>query len=399
MGLPNLTIILQNGLLGRASQTSDGVAGMILTGAAVTTPANEANLQLNKVYTLSSLRDLTSLGVTAENNPLVYKDVSAFYEKKGDGAELYLLVVAAATTLTQMCSSDPSSPIHKLIAAGGGRIRLVGLNRVAPEGYESTVAQTGIDNDAVLAGAAINAVANAYAKKVSPFRVLLPAMMWNGLTENLYKPRQSTFNRVGYVMASDAVIGEQYTAAIGQFLGMASAVPVHYPVSRVKNGIAALTGYLTNGKTPEENDALLDALHDAGYILYRKFATRNGYYFSSDAMAAPLSDDYSNLYLGRTIDKAMILVYDTYIDEIEEVVDVDDDGHIPVPVCKNYESTINSAVAAGMQGEISNFSSYIDPAQDILTTSLMTVAISVRPKGVLRDIKALLGFENPSLKQ
>lgn len=398
MGLPNLTIILRNGQLGRATQTSDGVAGMILTGAAVTEPAAEGNLKLNTTYTLASLRNLTTLGVTGENNPLVYKEVSAFYEKAGDGAELHLLVVAEATTLTQMCSDNPGSPIHKLIAAGKGRIRLVGLNRVAPEGYESSTAGTGIDSDAVIAGQALNAIAVSYADKINPFRVLLPAMMWDGTTSKLYEPRKSTFDRVGYVMASDAKIGDQYTAAIGQALGMSSSIPVNYPISRVKNGVANLTGWLTNGKTPEENDALLDTLHDAGYIIYRSFVGRNGYYFSSDSMAAPKTNDYGNLYLGRTIDKAIILIYNAFIDEINETIEVDDNGHIPVSMCKYYEGALNTAVSTGMQGEISKFSSYINPEQEILTTSLMETTASIRPKGVLDDIKINLGFENPALK-
>lgn len=35
MALPNVTINLENGNLGRIAQSDDGVAGLILTGAAV----------------------------------------------------------------------------------------------------------------------------------------------------------------------------------------------------------------------------------------------------------------------------------------------------------------------------------------------------------------------------
>ena len=97
MALPNVNIKIGNGNLGRVSTSSDGVAGMVLTGVAV-----GDTLKLNTHYQLSSVRDLAALGVTEENNPLVYKDVKAFYTQAGEGAELHILVVAEATTLSQM---------------------------------------------------------------------------------------------------------------------------------------------------------------------------------------------------------------------------------------------------------------------------------------------------------
>lgn len=45
MALPNVTINLENGNLGRIAQSDDGVAGLILTGAAVSD-----KLALNEVY-------------------------------------------------------------------------------------------------------------------------------------------------------------------------------------------------------------------------------------------------------------------------------------------------------------------------------------------------------------
>ncbi len=92
MALPNVTINLENGNLGRIAQSDDGVAGLILTGAAVA-----GKLELNRVYLINSTRDIAKLGITAENNPLAHKDLTAFFTETGDGAELYLLVMAQAT--------------------------------------------------------------------------------------------------------------------------------------------------------------------------------------------------------------------------------------------------------------------------------------------------------------
>ncbi len=394
MATPKITINLANGALGRVAQTSDGIAGMILTGAAV-----PDKLELNKVYQLSSTRDLTKFGITAENNPLAYKDITKFFMKAGDGAELYLLVVAAATTLTQMSSMDDGSPIRKLIDFANGRIRLVGLNRIPAEGYEADTANTGIDKDAITAGEAMQAVALSYERQIDPFRVLMPGLFWDGSTEHLFKPRESTWNRVGYVLASDEMIGDVASASIGEALGMLSVIPVHHNLGRVKNGQAAAFGQLTDGKKPEEHTAILDALHDAGYILYRQFKRRNGYYYNDDTTAAPLTDDYSNLTYGRVIDKAIMLAYNAYIDEILDSVVVDDAGNLPQAVCTYYERLIDNAVAVAMSNEISDFRAYIDPAQNILSSSLMNIVCRIRPVGYLRDIVVNLGLENPALNQ
>lgn len=392
MGLPNVTINLQNGGLGRVAQTDDGVAGLVLTGVAV-----EGKLELNHVYQLSSPRDLTTLGVTAENNPLIYKELTAFYTEAGDGAELYLLVVAAATTLTQICSVEDAAPLKKLITYAKGRIRIVGINRQIPAEYSVDTTTSGIDKDAVTAVAAAQAVGDSFAEKVMPFRCLIPALGWDGKTDKLFKPREASYNRVGLVMACDDQVNK--TAAIGQFLGRAAKNPVNYSLGRVKSGAIAVQGWLTNGKTPDECEAMLNLLDEAGYMIYRTFPKKAGYYPNGDSMAAPLSDDYSNLNYGRIADKAMGLIYQTYVDEICDDIEVDESGGIPAPMCAYYESRIDNAVAVAMDGEISAFKSYVDPKHNILSSSLMAIGCKITPRGITRNIIVNLGFENPALKQ
>ena len=170
MALPNVTINLENGNLGRIAQSDDGVAGLILTGAAVA-----GKLELNRVYLINSTRDIAKLGITAENNPLAHKDLTAFFTETGDGAELYLLVMAQATLLSQMCSIEDGSPLKKLITYAKGRIRLVGFNRLPPAEYSADTTETGIDKDVVTAATAAQSVGDSFAKKVMPFRCLVPA--------------------------------------------------------------------------------------------------------------------------------------------------------------------------------------------------------------------------------
>lgn len=391
MALSNVHITLANGTLGRVSNSNDGVAGMIVTGAAVA-----GKLDLNKVYLLSAPSDLENLGITAESNPLAYKDVMAFYTQAGDGAELYLLTVSSATTLSQICAVDASSPLRKLIDYSRGRIRLVGVNRLAADGYSAITTDTGVDADVVAAITAADSVAKSYREKVMPFRVLLPGYGWSGSTSKLFKPREASYNSCGVVLCADAKFGAVTSPAVGQVLGRAASISVYKSIARVKDGAIAQTGWLADGKTVEEHAAALDLLNDAGYIIYRSFVAKNGYYLNDDPMAAPLSDDYSNLNLGRVIDKAIVIAYSTYIDEIQDNIEVDDSGKLPKAVCTYYEGIIEDAVNLLMSGEISEFSAAIDPNQNVLSTSRLVVNCRIQPKGMLKNIDVNLGFTNPA---
>ena len=392
MGLGNVNIKLENGALGRVATTNDGVAGLIVTGKAVA-----EKLDLNKVYLFSGTRDLTTHGITEEGNPLLYKEITAFYEQAGDGAELYVLVVSEATTLTQMCSVEDGSPLKKLIDYAAGRIRLVGINKLPPGEYEADTAQ-GIDGDVITAVAAAQNIAEAYQDKINPFRLLLPAILWNGSTESLFKPREGSYNRVGLILAADKIIGKTASPAVAQVLGRAAKIAVNYSIARVKDGTIAASGFLADGKTPEAHAGMLDALHDAGYIFYRTFIGKNGYYLNDDCMAAPLTDDYSNLNLGRVIDKAIVIAYGAYVDEIQDSIEVDDNGQLPQYLCSYFEGNMENAVAANMQEEISDFECFIDPEQNILSTGVMNVNCKIVPKGILKEINVTLGFDNPALK-
>lgn len=389
MPLPNVNIVLGNGGLGQVAGTTDGVAGLILTGKAVA-----GKLELNKHYQLSSTRDLKTLGIETETNPLIDKEVKAFYAQAGEGAELHLVVVSEATTLTAMCDPVDDSPLHKLIDAAGGRIRLVGVNKIAPKEYEATTTQ-GIDGDAITAAEKAQQTADSYAKQIRPFRLLLPAPAWTGLTENLYKPAESSYNRVGFVLASDDVVN--HTAAIGMVLGRAAKMEPQQCIGRVKSGSLAATGYFTSGHSYLAKSGLAESLNDAGYIFFHCFTAKNGCYLNGDPMATAPADDYSTLHLGRIIDKASVIAYTTYVSEIMENILVDDKGALPVGVCKSFEGMITNAVSVAMGNQISKFTAYINPNQNILSSGKMEVECKLVPMGVLHTINVNLAFDNPAV--
>lgn len=388
MALPNVHIQLGQGNMGRVTPSVDGVVGLVLTGAAVA-----EKLELNKPYVLSSTRDLVTLGIEAETNPLLDKEIKAFYAVAGEGAELHLIVTAAATTMAQMCAPEATSPLTRLVEAAAGRIKVVGVNKLAPDVYEADTEQ-GVDKDAIQAMQAAHLSAESFAGRIYPFRVLMAAPAWTGKTDKLFKPAEASCNRVAMVLASD---DKGRSAAVAQVLGRIASIEPQQSIGYVSLGQLTAQGWFTDGSTMAEKAGLGDLLHDAGYIFYRSFPTRNGCYLNGAPMCAPVTNDYATLELGRIIDKATVIVYSTYIGEIQGNIRVAEDGTIDPGVCKSYEAMIENAVANSLQGQISGFQSYIDPVQNILSTGNLAISCQITPLGVSSHINVELSLSNPAL--
>ncbi|MCM1170404.1 MAG: DUF2586 family protein [Bacteroides sp.] len=389
MALPGVYITLTGGGLGRVATTDDGVAGLILTGQA------EESFELNKHYQFSSTKDLTAHNITAEKNPLVDHEVRSFYAQAGEGAELHLLVVSEATLLTSMVDPGADSPLSKLVEASAGRLKIIGVNRLITAENEVDNSQ-GIDNDAIEAAAKAQQAAESYAKKIMPFRIILPAPKWTGEV-GTFRPSGCTYNRVAMVLASEGKLQDQYPAAVGMVLGRAAKAEPQQDLGRVKFGVLAASGYFTDGSPFLEKQGLASDLNSAGFIFFLNYPGKNGCYLNGSPMACSETDDYATLNNGRIIDKAMRIAYDTYISEIMDNVKVGTDGKLPSGVCSSFESMIENAIASLMTDQISSFSAYVDPEQNILSTSTLEIECSIVPMGVLKTINVTLGFTNPAL--
>lgn len=388
MALPGVTIVLGNGGLGRVSASDDGVAGLLLTGTATD------KMELNKHYQLSSTKDLANLGITAENNPLIDHEVRSFYAQAGEGCELHLLVVSTATLLTAMVDPGANSPLSKLVESAGGRIKILGVNRLIPAEGEVENTQ-GIDGDCITAVAKAQQAAESYAGKIMPFRVIMPAAKWTGSVGS-FKPSEASYNRVAMVLASEGELQGQYPAAIGMVLGRAAKAEPQQDLGRVKFGTLAPGGYFTDGSSFLAKQGLASALNDAGFIFFMNYPGKNGCYLNGCPMACAVSDDYSVLNNGRIMDKAMRIAYNTYISEIMDNVLVGSDGKLSAGVCSSFEAMIENAVASSMGEQIGSFKAFVDAEQNILSTSRLDIECAIVPLGVLKNIKVLLSFSNPA---
>jgi hypothetical protein len=394
MALPGVSITLLNGQLGLRAASEDGVAGLLATGVAV------GSIALGDSVHINSLKEAEDLGVTAAydttNTTNVHKCIADFY-KEGDGPDLWFSIVAKTNLMAGMVNVS-NNILKKLLNDAGGKIRICAVTRVPDVGYTPTYTNQ-IDADVINAIPLAQALASSFATGYKPVRILLDARDFQGTIASLGNLKSLyTANRVSLCLVTD--VSGSKNAAVGLPLGRLAGIPVQRNIGRVKDGPiitgdAFLTGQSTKIETIDET--VLGGIHDKGYIIVRKFASKTGYFFNDDPTATAATDDYSSFARGRVIDKAIVITNRVYTDEILDDLDADDQGFIDPAVMKTYQATIDKALKAEMvtTGNATKSTSLIDPKQNVLALNKIKIDLRIRPKFYSKNIDVKLGFENP----
>jgi hypothetical protein len=395
MALPRVKITFENGALGGVAPSEDGVCGLVAYATAVST-----TFALNTPYLITKLDGLVALGITSEAtgaNAALYKTVKEFYSEAPDGTKLWVMGVAASTTIANL-TDKANNIISPLLMAARGSINILML-KVA-SAAEPTMSGS-IDGAVLTAVTNLQALAEDWTvNKYAPFMCLVEALSYNGVAASLPDLTARSDNRVGVVLG-DSVTGSA-GAAVGLVGGRLAAEPVQRSLARVRSGaIKAETMYIGTNQA-ELGDP--DVANDLGYIVPRTFVGKSGYYWSDDHLATGASDDYCAIPRRRVIDKAYRIAYKTLVDEISENVPVNTEGKLAAFHCKGVETSVESAIVNSMtsEGNLGNdpdnasdlgVQCYIDPDQNILATSRLEINLKVKPHGYSKYIDVKLGFK------
>lgn len=395
MALPRVKITFENGALGGVAPSEDGVCGLVAYATAVST-----TFALNTPYLITKLDGLVALGITSEAtgaNAALYKTVKEFYSEAPDGTKLWVMGVAASTTIANL-TDKANNIISPLLMAARGSINILML-KVA-SAAEPTMSGS-IDGAVLTAVTNLQALAEDWTEnKYAPFMCLVEALSYNGVAASLPDLTARSDNRVGVVLG-DSVTGSA-GAAVGLVAGRLAAEPVQRSLARVRSGaIKAETMYIGTNQA-ELGDP--DVANDLGYIVPRTFVGKSGYYWSDDHLATAVSDDYAFITRRRTIDKAYRIAYKTLVDEVAEEVPVDTNGKLAAYHCKGVETSVESAIVNSMTSEGNlgtdpddasdlGVQCYIDPDQNILATSRFEASLRVKPYGYSKYIDVKLGFK------
>lgn len=386
MGLPQVDVQITNGNLGQIEANTDGIVGLIVSGTAT----DEMPLNTGKV--IYKLSDLEALEITESTHAGAYRHISEFYAEK-EGQECWIMLCNPTTSMTDICDKT-NNYAAKLMRDSGNRIRNIYVTRTPGGGYTPTIT-AGLDADCYTALTKAQELAEyfASAEESSPIRVLIEARSFSGTASALTDLTTMTKNRAGLILMSSTNDG---SSSVGLYAGRKANNPVQRKPSRVKDGALPIDECYV-GATAVNGYSGITMIHDKGFITARTFAKKTGFYFASDRMATALTDDYSSHARGCVIDKAHIIAYNIYTEELDDDIDIDTAGRIAPGILKSLEAKIESAVNLSMAGEISSFDAYIDPNQNVLSTNKTTVEMNIIPKGYNSNIEVKLGFKNPAV--
>jgi hypothetical protein len=366
MAIPKVSIEFSSGGLGVIRQFSGGSPGIIVPIA--TAPGSHA---MGDVKSYTSFDDL----------PTEFKALPSLinYFKIADGVEVFVMPVPTTKTVQLIVDGADSDAYAKKLIEASDKISFIGV--------VGTLLQANIATALTNA----QALCNGFVAKYRYVFALLPYSF--KIADTPADLTLGSSDRAGLVVS---YAGDE----IGLILGKLAVNSVHRNIGRVKDGALPLDSCKLDGyETPALDVAKamdkVAALHDKGYITIRTIVGKTGYYFTDDKLAtAP--GDYSNITNSRVIDKAAAIVYDVYLNEVLDEAKVGTDGKLLPAYVAYLTGIVENAINGNMADELNSFSVYINPDQNVLSTSKMNITLRIVPFGYIREIVIDLGFINPN---
>lgn len=383
---PRIKINFLNGQLGKVGTSLDGLVAFLIASTAVSN-----TFELDKSYSIRMLSDLDKLGVTAENNPELYRHVHAFYREAEPGTELIICGVDASKKMEDLCAEG--GEVQQLIERHSGAMRAIFIS--SPAGDSEAVTE-GLSPDVFKAIPKAQELAEkATTELFAPLFVVIDGRNYTG--EDLKSFAEEKYNRVA-VLVGDTIKGSK-GAALGVLAGRIASKPVQRNIGRVRDGELKQEAFYLGNKLVEERLSQVMELHDKRYISPRRYVGRTGYFFADDNLLTKVSDDYSQIALRRVIDKAYRIAYNTLLNYMLDEVELTEEGTMQASIAKAWEQDVEGAINRAMtaQGELSagdgsGCKCFIDPKQNVVATSRIVISLKVRPFGYARYIDVNLGF-------
>lgn len=386
MSLPNIKFNISKNGLGLLQANIQKIPGIVLTGATV---AGVNKVNVGTSYQIFSLEEAENLGIEEiGSNAFAHKQIKAFYGEAKKGAELWFMLATQATTMADM--ADVSNTFaKKLISDSQGKIRIIGFVKKA--GTTETIVD-GLDEDVKLAVIKAQALCDDFSSRYFNVRSIISGNKFDGNVSNLKDYTTTDFNKVAILLANTDGSSE---ASIGLALGRLASIPTQRKISRVKDGaVEPLNAYFTNGEKVETLDTAWDAIDTKAYLFLRSFANRSGYFFTSDKTLTKASDDFNSLARGLVMDEAVLIAYDTLVEELSDEVPVTAAGTIQPAIIKSWQNAIEREINGLMvePGKLSGVKAFIDENQNILVTNNLNVDLQLLPVGYADFITVNIGF-------
>ena len=337
MGLPNVSLPRQNGQLNLTVPSDDAVILLIIGGG-------NDNIDFYEPNQIFGMADLEAFGINPTDDPLIYGEIAAFYDKAGEGAELNFMVVdAEEDSLQTICDKTQATMAKRLLDFTQGRAVVLLVN--TPK-HSGTIVN-GLDQDVWAAATNLNAMAVDYDNENIPFVGILPGIGFTKETKANLPVRTTLTN--DYVAINLACNTDTHVISMGTLAGWIATLQVNQNIARVKSGKVSDTGFFPDGTSVMDLKDSLGAIHDKGYIFYRKVGQKSGFFYNDDPTATKPTSDYSSISWNRVINKAKRIAAPILLEKLNDDVEIDSTtGKIESTVASDWESDVETAIRASM---------------------------------------------------
>jgi hypothetical protein len=394
----DVTFIKSQGNLNSTSPNQDNISGFVF----YTTSSLPAGFSgaTNSIQEIFSPVDAVNLGLTSTAYPIENYQISEFF-RINPNATLYVTFGTGetfATGYTYSTGSTTYSEIQSLQVYSQGTIRQCGVLNYMP--FTSGMTDIG----------ALQSIETTLESMSMPLSIVYGSTTKSFTLTGLPSLRTETANKVSMVIGQDgsatgAALATTYgvsVPAVGACLGTISLAKVSENIGWVnqfdiKNyaNLEYDTPAFGNGALVQnQTTALLTQIQNNGYIFLRKFIGLNGTYWNDSPTAIVATSDYAYIEENRTIDKAIRGIRTYVLPFLNGPIKIDPtSGKIDITTIKVIENAVGLPLTVMVSAtEISGFNVFINPNQNVLSTSILYIVVKIVPIGVAREIVVTIGF-------
>lgn len=417
--LKGIVVNADNGGIGGVLPNQDGVSALIMGAPA------DSGVDLDTVFRFIQTSDAEAEGITASfdsaNKVKLHWHIAEFFRMNPEGILYVLLKDNDGLVMANLVQGIPTVIKSQVAIDNGEDVKLFGTVLNPLEAYEPNILN-GLEDVVMAAVTEVATVNTALEQELRWFDACL--IEGRGLADALGAIKNFRLDSswlASVVIAQDgnkAAEEELFekTAEVGTVLGRLSLLMVQENLGNIIARRPPSKYVSQQGRVPLEDKganifmdvrlsnnipvmeisaADMAALYSKGYIVAGTRPSYPGVYLNDSATAVPLTSDFSYIERNRVINKAKRSAVKTFTPKINAEVPVNPaNGRIQTQVCKEWEALGRKEILEPMiaAGEISGGSIFIDPNQNILVDSKVTIRIRIVPVGIAREIEVAIGF-------
>lgn len=411
MSLRGVTI--KEGRIGANIAGDSREFGIICNGVAIAD-----KLQLDAAYKLLRPSDAKAIGIDAQydetNKVRVFRHISEFYRRAGEGRALHIMLVSQETKPTDM-----TTKARVLAVEVEGKISDMVFAYNPAEDYEETLVD-GFNGDVRAAIPAFQEFAEWADEHDMPLHTIfegraladdlattidLRDIKVDDLVLEAVKVTGVFGQDWNYADSLDA-IGKKF-ADVGTYLGVIASHawnrnPGEVETQNLSDAVRKLwtAGGLSNHKKYSEVFDDLETLNDKGYVFPIKYQGLSGYWWNDGHVCAPIIIDEDGnmnqhmIYYSHTMDESKRNLRRVFLPEVKKPVQLED-KKLPTGMLGYYDATGDAEFdrMAG-NGLISGGKTYTDGDSDLLIEKVLNVDFAVVPTGMVNEIKGTINLKN-----